>query len=61
MRDCAKIAQRFRLYAEELRAIAEDDEVAATAPKLLSLANDYDRMAASMDAVAKSLEMLKRI
>ena len=61
MRDCAKTAQRYRLYAQELRAIADDDEIAATAPKLRSIADDYDRMAASMDAVGKSLEILKRI
>jgi hypothetical protein len=59
MRDHAMAARRYRLYAEELRAMADDDTVAATAAKLRSVADAYDQMAVSMEAVAVSKERLK--
>ena len=59
--DYAMAARRYRLYAEELRAIADDDSVEASASKLRSVADDYERMAASMEAVANSYEKLSRV
>jgi len=61
MRDYAMAARRYRLYAEELRAIAEDDYVEASAAQLRSIADDYERMASSMEAAAQSYEKLKRM
>lgn len=61
MRDYAMAARRYRLYAEVLRAIADDDRVEASASKLRSVADDYDAMAASMEAVADSYEKLNPV
>ena len=61
MSDHAKNARRYRFYAEELRAIAGEDDVATTARQLRSIADGYDQLAASMDAVAYSRDKLKQI
>jgi hypothetical protein len=41
--------------------MADDDEVAASASKLRSVADDYDQKAASIEAVAGSREKLNQI
>ena len=52
---------RYRFYAEELRAIAEDDKIAVTATQLRFIADGYDEMARSLEAIAESRDKLKRI
>lgn len=44
-------AQRYRLRAEELRAIAEEVMLKETCLTLVSLAESYDRMARTMERV----------
>ena len=53
-------ARRYRLFAEELRTIAEMDRDPGTSGRLLGVARDYDRMASSMDAVNESREKVSR-
>jgi hypothetical protein len=53
MRDYENSASRYRLYAQELRAIADDDKFAVTAQTLRSIADQYDQMAVTMDTVGK--------
>ena len=47
-------ALRFRNYAEELRVIAASDASAASREALLRIAAEYERMAASLEAIEKS-------
>jgi hypothetical protein len=59
MRDYATAARKYRLYAQVLRAIADDEDVATSSSKLRSIADDYERMAACAEAVTDSHEKLK--
>jgi len=63
MRHYAMIARKYRLYAQELRAIADDEDGAAVtnASKLRSIACDYEQMAVSIETVAASREKLERL
>ena len=61
MRDHTAAARKYRLYAQMLRAIADDEDVATNSSKLRSIADDYDRMAASMEAVAETHEKLNQV
>ena len=45
---------RFRNYAEELRVIAASDASAASREALSRIAAEYERMAASLEAIEKS-------
>jgi hypothetical protein len=47
-------ALRFRNYAEELRLIAGDRATAENRATLLQVAADYDRLAASWEAMAQA-------
>ena len=60
MRQENEVARRYRLFAEELRSIADMDRDHTTSQKLLGVARDYDRMAASMDAIGMSRDNLSR-
>jgi hypothetical protein len=53
-------AVRYRLRAEELRTIAGDKTALEIKHQLLKLADDYERMAASAEAVDKTNRMLQR-
>jgi hypothetical protein len=48
------VAKRYRHHAEELRTIAGTDRDHNIRAQLLRIATDYDRMAATMDAVVRS-------
>ena len=47
----ADMAKRYRANAEELRTIAECDDVVQTKDTLLNIASDYDRMASAFEAI----------
>jgi len=51
MNDRLRTAKRYREYAEELRVIAADKHVPENRDALLKIAEDYEQMAASLDAV----------
>jgi hypothetical protein len=51
MSERLKTAKRYREYAEELRVIAADKHVPENRAALLKIAEDYDRMAASLEAI----------
>ena len=44
-------ARRYRAHAQELRTIAESDTREQTRKILIKVADDYDQMATSMDAI----------
>jgi hypothetical protein len=49
------VAKRYRDHAEELRTIAGTDRDHTIRAQLLRIATDYDRMAATMDVVGRSV------
>lgn len=50
----AEAATRYRTHAEELRVIAESDGHFQTQRMLLSIANDYDRMAETFEQIERT-------
>jgi hypothetical protein len=52
--------ESYRLYAEELRAIACGMRVGECRRKLMTVAGDFDQMAGAADAIDRSKELLKR-
>jgi hypothetical protein len=60
MEEAKARASAYRDRATELRAIAEMDRHAQTYDALMKVANDYDRMALSMDVVAESKAALAK-
>jgi hypothetical protein len=52
--DEANTATRYRQRAEELRVIAESSRDGRTRKLLLGVAEDYDRMAETMERIAQS-------
>lgn len=53
-------AKRYRHHAEELRVIAAESG-GAHAKALLQIADDYDRMAKSLDAIDKTNKVLRDV
>ncbi len=53
-------AVRYRTHAEELRVIAESDGHFQTQRMLLSIAQDYDRMAETFEQIDRTNESLAR-
>jgi hypothetical protein len=51
MNERLKTARRYREYAEELRVIAADKHVPENRTALLKIAEDYDRMADSLEMI----------
>jgi hypothetical protein len=51
MSEDRETATRYRQHAEELRVIAVHKTSAEIRGTLLSIADDYDRMAASLEAI----------
>jgi hypothetical protein len=51
MNDRPRTARRYREYAEELRVIAADKHVPENRDALLKIADDYEQMAAALEAV----------
>ena len=52
-------AQRFRLRAEEVRAIAEESYDKSVKESLLKIAADYEKMADSLIAIDESSRMAR--
>ena len=57
MNKLQKLAHRYRSKAEELRTIASGDACPTTQRALVKVANDYDRMAASADAIERTYQL----
>ena len=53
-------ARRYRLHAEELRVIAEQDEHRPNKETLIRVARDYERMADSMETIELTRQELNR-
>jgi len=47
-------ANRYRVHAEELRVIAEQDRDHETRRMLLKVADDYEHMAVTLEAIDKT-------
>jgi predicted kinase len=52
-------AQRYRMHAEELRAIAADSHDPKNRDVLLQIAQDYDRMAESLQSIDRTNKVLR--
>jgi hypothetical protein len=55
-----EIAESYRMRAEEARIIARGDQDYETRDILEPVAADYDRMAVTMDEIAKTNEAMRR-
>jgi hypothetical protein len=53
-------AARYREHAEELRVIAEHEREPKTRDALLRIAEDYERMAGTLDAIDRTNKAMKR-
>ena len=53
-------ANRYRVHAEELRVIAEQDRDVATRRMLLKVADDYDHMAVTLESIDKTNKAMRR-
>ena len=53
-------ALRYRNYAEELRLIAAEGATPAGREALHMVAKEYDQMASSVDAIARSKDAARR-
>ena len=53
-------ANRYRVHAEELRVIAEQDRDGATRKMLLRVADDYDHMADTLEAIDRTNKAVRR-
>lgn len=59
MQDLKARAETYRNRAAEMRAIAEADKHLETHNALVKIADDYERLATSLDAIAKSKDALR--
>ena len=53
-------ANRYRVHAEELRVIAEQDRDRDTRRMLLRVADDYDHMADTLEAIDRTNKAVHR-
>jgi len=51
-------AVRYRNYAEELRIVAADQKEAGNRQILVEIADDYDRLAGELEAIAEARSAL---
>jgi predicted kinase len=52
-------AQRYRMHAEELRTIAAESHDPKSRDVLLQIAQDYDRMALSLQSIDRTNKVLR--
>jgi predicted kinase len=52
-------AQRYRMHAEQLRTIAADTVDEKSRDMLLQIADDYDRMALSLQSIDRTNKVLR--
>ena len=55
-----RLAESYRLRAEELRTLAELDGQPHTREMLLRVASDYEKMALSVASIAQSKQLLSK-
>ena len=55
------LIERYRLYAEELRTMAEDDKFRRTREMLETVARDYEQMAESMQSIEDARESIRKL
>ena len=60
MTDELDTAARYRQRAEDLRIIAAEDRSRANSSALLKIAEDYERMAESLEAIHHTNEVIHR-
>jgi hypothetical protein len=60
MQDLRTRAETYRARAAEMRTLAEADKLPETRDQLMIIAADYERLAKSLDAFAKSKDALIR-
>jgi len=53
-------AKRYRVHAKELRVIAEQDRDHETRRLLMKVADDYDHMADTLEAIDKTNKAVRR-
>ena len=53
-------ARRYRMHAEELRAIAGNKEMLPCQTALMEIARDYERMARTMESIHRAQKALSR-
>jgi len=53
-------ASRYRVHAEELRVIAEQDLRSETCRVLLKVAEDYEHMAETLEAIDKTNKAMRK-
>ena len=53
-------ARRYRLRAEELKIIAEDESAQQTRLTLRQIADDYERMAETLEAIDRTNRAIAR-
>jgi hypothetical protein len=53
-------ARRYRFHGEELRTIAADMSDPKSRETVLKIANDYDRMALTMEAIDRTNRTLQK-
>ena len=54
------LAASYRVKAEELRTIADEERMAETRKALIRIARDYDQMADSLEAIERTNRSLLR-
>jgi hypothetical protein len=53
-------ALRYRRHAEELRVIAEHEREPTTRDALMRIAEDYERMAGTLEAIDRTNKAMKK-
>lgn len=59
MQDLRARADGYRSRAAEMRALAEEDKLPETRTALMKIADDYEQMSVSLDAIADSQAALR--
>lgn len=61
MQDSKAKAEGFRVRAAEMRALAQESKHSETRDGLIKIADDYDRLAASLDLIGASKDVLSGV
>ncbi len=59
MSEESETATRYRLHAEELRAIAHEKDMGRCRKSLIKVARDYERMAGTLEAIDETNRTLE--
>ena len=55
-----RLAQSYKIRAKDLRTLAEMDDHTRTKAKLMNVAQEYDRIAETMELIDRTNKTLKR-